>query len=143
MTPKPCDDKFAQAESALRKAADKMQGAAVECVRQAGHELARACRVFRDPDASALGDALIENLRGKGDLANVREACHLFATPRRATANHRDPAPEDLLVFSAMYLQDACENFLSGDFIGLMSVGADTVRSRISSEKILLVLHAR
>jgi len=143
MTAKPCDVKFNEAERALRKSAEKLLGAAIVCVRQATSDLIRACGVFDDPDASSLKAWLTENLRGEGNFQNIMESCHSFATPRRATLNHRDPAPADLLVIAAMDLEDACQCLMADGFADLPSVGPATVRSRIHSGKILQVLHAR
>ena len=143
MTAKPCDRAFDDAEKKFRKAAKSLLGAAIVCVHLAGHDLARACRVFRDPEIAQLGDLLTENLRGEGNFENVLDACHRFSSPRRRTLNHQDPASEDLVVISTMYLEDACQCLLADGFTDLPSVGPCTVRSRIESEKILQVLQAR
>jgi len=141
MTPKPCDHKFAQAEAAFMKAAENLQGAAATCVRQAGHDLTRACRGFQDQEISQLGSVVSENLKSD-NFENVREACSQFASGRRGNLTRRDLSPEDLVVVAAMSLADACAN-LSGSLVDVISVGPDTVRSRHASEKVLLVLHAR
>jgi hypothetical protein len=147
MTPKPCDKEFDRAEKAFRRAAENLLGAAKVSVRQAGHDLARACRVFRDPATSELADQLVENLRGEGNFENVREACERFTSGRRGRLGQRDPSPEEMIVISAMNLEDACQGILaalfSGDVNALPTIGPDTVRSRHSSEQVLLVLHAR
>lgn len=137
MTPKPCDRAFEQAEAAFARAAEKLQGAATVCVRQAAGDLARACRVFQDPEISRLRAHLTESLRGEGDFSNMQTACLFFTSPRRKTLNHRDPSPEDLIVVSAMNLEEACLGLTSGNLFDLTTVGPDTVRSRAASEEVL------
>jgi hypothetical protein len=140
MTRKPCDNAFDRDEKAFRKAAENLLGAAQTCIRQAGHDLARACRLFRDPDIVQLGALLVENLKEQGNFDNVREACHRFASARRGSMNHREPSPEDLVVVSAITLEDACLNLLAEGVPDLIAIGPDTVRSRVASEEILKVL---
>ena len=137
MTRKPCDDAFEREEKAFRKAAERLLGAAVVCVRQAGHDLARACRLFRDPDISQLGALVTENLRDERTLDNVRAACHLFASGRRAGLGRGEHTPEDLVVIAAMCLEDACQDLLAEGVTDLPKVGPDTVRSRAASEQVL------
>lgn len=136
MTKKPCDDAFEREEKAFRKAAERLLGAAIACVRQAGHDLARACRLFRDPDISQLGALVTENLRDERTLDNVRAACHLFASGRRGSLRG-DPSPADLVVISAMCLEDALQDLLAEGTTDLPHVGPNTVRSRAASEEIL------
>lgn len=147
---KPCDVNFDQAETAYRKAGNKLQGAGLVCIRQAGLDLARACRLFKDPAIASLGAILSENLRGgvsaivdQPGLDNVREACHRFSSARRGGLQHQDPAPEDLMVISAMHLEEACLNMITENLSDLSDVGPATVRSRASSQEVLYINRER
>ena len=137
MTRKPCDDAFDREEKSFRKAAERLLGAAIVCIRQAGSDLARACRTVRDPDVEQLGVLVTENLRGERNFDNVLAACRLFTSGRRRDLNATHPSPSDLIVIAAMNLEDACENLLSPGTTDLPSVGPCTVRSRSASEKVL------
>lgn len=140
ITRKPCDDTFDRDEKAFRKAAEKLMGSAVVCVRQAGADLARACRLFRDNDISQLGALLTENLRRDETLDNARAACHLFTVSRRGNIRGQDPSPEDLVALAALYLEDSIGHLLSENTSDLPSVGPATVRSRAASDQVLSVL---
>jgi len=134
---KPCDDAFDREERAFRKAAEKLLGAAVTCVRQAGSDLARACALFRDQDIRQLGVLVTENLRSEKNFENVRDACHLFTVSRRRNIRPGDPSPEDLIVIAAMDLEDACADLLAPGTTDLPQVGPDTIRSRAASQEVL------
>lgn len=135
---KPCDDVFEREEKSFRKAAERLLGAATTCVRQAGMDLARACRLFRHPDIQSLGTILVENLRGEGNFDNVRTACSLYAGPRRKNLqNLTDPSPEQLIVVAALNLQDAVEHLLAEGVTDLLSVGPATIRSRSATTSIM------
>ncbi len=137
---KPCDDAFDRDERAFRKAREKLVGSAMTCVRQAGHDLARACGVVGDDDVSILKARLQENLRGAGNFANVLDACREFTRPRRSTFNHRNPGMVDYLVSSALSLEDACEALLAGGFSDVLMVETASVQSRSASGEVLQVL---
>ena len=137
MTRKPCDDAFERDEKAYWKAAEKLLGAAQTCIRQAGSDLAKACSLFRDDDISRLRAHLVENLRGLGNFDNVLDTCRLFTSNRSEHLNHTNPSPADLIVISALNLQDACEHLLADGMRDLPAVGPDTVRSRAASDSIL------
>jgi hypothetical protein len=143
MTRKPCDDAFDRDEKAFWRTAEKLLGSARTCIRQAGSDLARACRLFRDDNISQLGALLVENLKGLGNFDNVLGACRLFTSGRRGSLNHASPSPEDLITISALYLEDACEHLLADGMLDLPAVGPDTFRSRAASEEILKVLKHR
>jgi hypothetical protein len=143
MKPTPCDDAFEKAETAFRRAAENLQGAAITCVLQAGRDLAHACQCFKDQDISQLGIVISANLRS-GNIENLQDACHTLAAGRRRSLNHKDPSPEELIVIAALNLEEACMTLLSESLIDIISsVGPDTVRSRIASEEVLRVLHTR
>ena len=144
-TRKPCDDAFDREERSFKKAADRLLGAAITCVRQAGNDLARACRLFRDRDISQLGALLVENLRGEGNFDNVRAACHLFASGRRGSLRDPDNSPEELVVVAALSLEDAAQSLIDSaqrteDLGKLLAVHPATVSSRAASGKVLSVL---
>ncbi len=143
MTRKPCDDAFDREEKAFRKAADKLRGAAATCVRQAGSDLARACRIFREDDIVQLGAFITENIRFPYNFDNVRAACHLYTSAHRGSlklSSQRRADPMDLITVAALNLEDACQFMLSEDASDLLSVGSATVSSRAASEEILTVL---
>jgi hypothetical protein len=110
------------------------------CIRQAGSDLARACRLFRDDDVSQLGALLTENLRGEGNFDNVRAACSLFTSARRGKLRDPDNNTAELVVVAALNLEEAAEHLLSEGCSGLRAVGPDTIRSRAASEKVLTSL---
>jgi hypothetical protein len=137
MTRKPCDDAFDRDEKAYWRAAEKLLGSVQTCIRQAGSDLARACRLFRDDDVSQLGALLVENLKSRGNFDNVLAACRLFTSGKRGSLDLTNPTPADLVVVSTMCLEDACEHLLADGMRDLPAVGLDTVRSRAASESIL------
>lgn len=139
---RPCDDAFDRKEKALRKAVDDLLGAAKTCVRQATSDLARACRLIKDPDAQQLAAFLVENVQNE-NFENVRIACRLFTITRRAGASGSSPTTVDLLVFAALNLEDAASGLLSDDVNSLLQVGSHSVRSRASSAEVLGVLRHR
>lgn len=139
-TRQPCDDAFDKQERAFVRAAENLQGAAMTCVRQAGSDLARACRLFRDDGMSQLGALLTENLRGEGNFDNVRAACRLFTSARRGRLRDPDNDPSELVVVAALNLEEAAEHLLSEGCSGLRAVGPATVRSRAASERVLTIL---
>jgi hypothetical protein len=142
VTPQPCDRNFERAEATFRRAAENLQGAATTCVRQAGSDLARACRVVQDQDASQLGAVVSENLRS-GNFENVMDACSRFTSGRRWNLIHLDPSPVELIVMAAISLEEACMGIVSDNLVDIISVGPNTVRSRVASGKVLQALHAR
>lgn len=139
---KKCDDDFAREDKNVRRAVDKLLGAARACVHQAAADLARACRLVKDPDAQQLASLLTENVQA-GSFENVCDACRLFTIPRRAGASGRSPTTLDLLVFAALSLEDAASGLLSDDVNSLLQVGSHSVRSRASSAEVLGVLRHR
>jgi len=139
---KRCDEDFQKKEKVLRKTLGELDAAARACVKQAATDLARACRTVRDPDAATLGRLLLENVQAE-NFENVRDACHLFTVPRRATADAEHPKPMDVLVFATLSLEDAASGLLSGDLDELLQVHSNTVRSRGSSAEVLTVLRRR
>jgi hypothetical protein len=140
---KPCDDAFEREERAFQKAAEKLQGAAMVCIRQAGSDLARACALFQDPDVGQLRTVLTENLRSGSaalnlnNFENVQEACRAFTANKRGRIRPGNPSPEDLIAIASMELDDACVDLLTPGAARLPSVGPATVRSRAASAELL------
>jgi hypothetical protein len=138
-TRKPCDDAFERDERAFQKAAEKLQGVAMVCVRQAGSDLARACTLFRDNKIRHFGLVLSENLHSRENfaIANIQETCHMFAASRRESIRPGNPSPEDLIVIAAMNLEDACADLRAPGTTDLPEVGPATIRSRAASAELL------